>query len=71
MHFHGLHNNQGMLVDTPGYGKFKNNKGFANMNQKRRNLWFGSTLEYIKISSRVSKIYMCVSTLLGFTTNDL
>ena len=44
MHFHGLHNNKGMLVDTPGYGTCWNNIGFANMNKKRRNMWFGSTL---------------------------
>lgn len=34
-------------------------------------MWFGSVYEYLKVSSRVSKIFICVSTLLGLMPNDI
>ena len=43
-----------MLVDAPGFG-------FANMNQRRRNLWFGLLDEYMKISSRLCQIFHVIN----------
>ena len=34
LHFHRIHNEQAYVIDAPGYG-------FANMNKRRRHLWFG------------------------------
>ena len=54
MHFYGLASNAGVIVDTPGYG-------FADMNRRRRDMWFGCLYEYLKVSSRACQVVMCVN----------
>ena len=54
LHFHHIRNFDALLVDAPGYG-------YARMNRRRRELWFGLTEEYMKISSRLSQIFLCVN----------
>ena len=34
-------------------------------------MWFGSTYEYLKVSSRVSQIVLCASCFLGLMPNDI
>jgi GTP-binding protein EngB required for normal cell division len=51
-------------VDAPGYG-------FARMNKKRRELWFGLTEEYMKVSSRLSQIFVCINIEHGLKNNDI
>lgn len=53
-----------LIVDAPGYG-------FAKMNKKRRELWFGLTDEYMKISSRLSQIFLCINFEHGLKDNDI
>jgi GTP-binding protein EngB required for normal cell division len=36
LHFHKIYNKNAYVIDSPGYG-------FANMNKRRRHLWFGLT----------------------------
>ena len=52
LHFHKIAGSDTYIVDAPGYG-------FAQMNKRRRNLWFGLVESYIKISSRISQIFVC------------
>lgn len=54
LHFHKIKGEDAYVVDAPGYG-------FAEMNKKRRNLWFGLVETYIKISSRISQIFLCIN----------
>ena len=64
LHFHHIANEECFLVDAPGYG-------FAKMNKKRRELWFGLTDEYMKISSRLSQIFLCVNFEHGLKDSDI
>lgn len=56
LHFHEfkIKGSMGMMVDAPGYG-------FAAMNKRRRELWFGLVDEYLKISSRVCQIFHVIN----------
>jgi GTP-binding protein EngB required for normal cell division len=54
LHFHHILNFDAFLVDAPGYG-------YARMNKRRRELWFGLTEEYMKVSSRLSQIFVCIN----------
>lgn len=54
LHFHEIHNENAFVIDAPGYG-------YANMNKRRRHLWFGLTEEYMKISSRLSQIFLLLN----------
>lgn len=51
-------------MDAPGYG-------FANMNKRRRHMWFGLTEEYMKISSRLSQIFLIVNFEHGLKNMDI
>jgi len=53
-----------VLIDTPGYG-------FADMNRRRRDMWFGCLYEYLKVSSRACQVVMCVNSEHGLKRNDL
>lgn len=53
-----------MVVDAPGYG-------FAKMNKKRREMWAGLTEEYLKVSSRLSQIFICINFEHGLKQNDI
>lgn len=64
LHFHHIENEGALIVDAPGYG-------FARMNKKRRDLWFGLTDEYMKISSRLSQIFVCVNFEHGLKEADV
>lgn len=63
LHFHRIKNAQCFVVDAPGYG-------FARMNKRRRQMWFGLTEDYLKISSRVSQIFLCINFEHGLKEND-
>ena len=52
------------MVDAPGYG-------FAKMNKKRREMWMGLADEYLKISSRLSQIFLCVHFEHGLKSTDV
>lgn len=56
LHFHSakLKSENLLLADSPGYG-------FANMNKARRFMWAGLVDEYLKISSRLSQIFLCIN----------
>ncbi len=54
LHFHEIQNKNAYVVDAPGYG-------YANMNKRRRHLWFGLSEEYMKVSSRLSQIFMLIN----------
>lgn len=41
------------------------------MNKKRRNLWFGLVETYIKISSRISQIFLCINFEHGLKSTDI
>lgn len=64
LHFHHIQNKESFIVDAPGYG-------FARMNKKRRELWFGLTEEYMKVSSRLSQIFVCINLEHGLKSNDI
>lgn len=64
LHFHHIRNKECFVVDAPGYG-------FARMNKKRRELWFGLTDEYMKVSSRLSQIFLCVNFEHGLKDSDM
>ena len=52
------------VVDCPGYG-------FAKMNKRRRGMWFGLTEEYLKVSSRVSQVFLCLNFQHGVKQTDI
>ena len=64
LHFHHIKNKDSLIVDAPGYG-------FAKMNKRRREMWFGLTEEYMKISSRLSQIFVCINLEHGLKPNDM
>jgi GTP-binding protein EngB required for normal cell division len=64
LHFHGLGGNRGVLIDGPGYG-------FAHMNERQREYWHGMVMDYLRLSSRVCKLYLCVNGEHGAQEADL
>lgn len=64
LHFHKIAGSDTYIVDAPGYG-------FAQMNKRRRNLWFGLVESYIKISSRISQIFVCINFEHGLQKTDI
>jgi GTP-binding protein len=52
------------IVDAPGYG-------FANINKAKRQMWAGLTDEYLKISSRVCEIFLCLNFEHGVKPTDI
>ena len=54
----------GYLVDSPGYG-------YANFNFDAQKFNQGMLLDYIKISTRLSGVYMLVHSEHGLKANDL
>ena len=64
LHFHHIKNANALVVDAPGYG-------FAKMNLRRRAMWFSTTEEYIKISSRLSQIFLCINFEHGLKQTDI
>ena len=66
LHFHKLKvkTDNVLIVDAPGFG-------FAEMNKRRRNLWFGLVDEYLKISSRVCQIFHVINFEHGLKENDV
>ena len=64
LHFHKVAKMDAFIVDAPGYG-------FAQMNKRRRNLWFGLVESYIKISSRISQIFVCINFEHGLQKADI
>lgn len=66
LHFHQLkfRGEEALIVDAPGFG-------FANMNKRRRNLWFGLADEYLKISSRLCQIFHVINFEHGVKSTDI
>jgi GTP-binding protein len=56
LHFHEakLGAEKILLVDAPGYG-------FAKINKAKRFMWAGLMDEYLKISSRLCEIFICIN----------
>ena len=53
-----------MFVDAPGFG-------FAKMNKRRRDMWFGLVDQYLKISSRLCQIFHVINFEHGVKDNDI
>lgn len=53
-----------LLIDAPGYG-------FAKINKAKRFMWAGLTDEYLKISSRLSQIFLCLNFKHGLKQSDV
>lgn len=45
--------------------------GFAKMNKRRRQNWFGMISEYLKVSSRVAQIFLCINFEHGVKPADI
>ncbi len=63
MHRFKFEGNFYKIVDTPGYG-------YANMNKRRRMLWYSLIEEYLKISTRLSQIFLFLNFEHGLKSSD-
>jgi GTP-binding protein len=66
LHFHSakLGANNLLIVDAPGYG-------YAKINKAKRLVWAGLIDEYLKISSRLSQIFLCINFEHGIKSSDI
>ena len=59
-----MEKNYGYIVDAPGYG-------YADINVNARLKWQGMILDYIRISTRLSRIFLCIRATHKLTEHDL
>lgn len=66
LHFHeaALGGEKLLITDAPGYG-------FAKINKAKRGMWAGLIDQYLKISSRLSQIFVCINFEHGVKPADI